>query len=156
MATKSIDYKKLGEILQLAREKAGYTQKEIAGLLTIKSQTVSAWENAKNKIDIDTLFFLCKQYRIDFNETLAVVSNKDEEIKNVFSFQEMTHIEKYRTLDEHGQGTVDVILDREYERCTRGAPSEEVDNELEAYRLELEAEQKGGISSVSEVIKRDA
>lgn len=40
-----------------------------------------------------------------------------------FSEEERDHIKKYRTLDEYGKESVDVVLDVEYKRCQNAAQS---------------------------------
>lgn len=60
-----MNYLRLGAELRRAREAAGLTQKQISDRLNVTAQTVSAWENGRNKIDIDTFSELCKVYGID-------------------------------------------------------------------------------------------
>lgn len=74
MNEKYFDYNKLGALLKQSRERAGFTQNDIAVEFGVKYQTVSAWENGKNKIDIQMLFSLCEKYDIDFSRTLEYVT----------------------------------------------------------------------------------
>jgi SOS-response transcriptional repressor LexA len=47
----------------------------------------------------------------------------------VLNQHERAHIGKYRKCDDHGRGTVDIVLDREYERSSAGkAPSVKEDD----------------------------
>ncbi|MDR1159025.1 MAG: helix-turn-helix domain-containing protein [Syntrophomonadaceae bacterium] len=139
----------MGQRIKKAREATGLLQTQLADAIDVKSAgVISNWEKDINKPNAERLISLCKVLNIELSYLLDYYGPEELPV----SPQERTHLEKYRVLDEHGQGTVDVILDREYERCTKGAPPKEVDTELEAYRRELEAEQKGEISSVSDVI----
>lgn len=52
-------------------------------------------------------------------EYLLYGSTRPEK-SEVFTPSEKTHIKKYRTLDEYGRRTVDVVLDIEHERCLSG------------------------------------
>ena len=70
-----VDYFKLGGLLKQGRESSKLTQKEIAQELDITPQTVSTWENGKNKIDMDTLYYLCNRYGLAFTDILDSVTN---------------------------------------------------------------------------------
>lgn len=71
------------------------------------------------------------------------------------TIQEQNHIKKYRALDERGKETVDIVLDSQYEliqakkETTCGLSDEEIEKEVESYKQELLAEQKGKTLSVS-------
>ena len=71
----SIDYEKIGQKLKEGRESHSYTQKYICDILGVTPQTVSAWENGKNKIDIETLARLCQMYDISFAELVQSCSH---------------------------------------------------------------------------------
>lgn len=73
-----MDYAKLGKTLKYARERAGFTQRDIAELIGVTPQNVSSWERGKSKIDIDTLDVLCKKYGIGLPETLTQASGEQE------------------------------------------------------------------------------
>ncbi|RGX51502.1 XRE family transcriptional regulator [Anaerotruncus sp. AF02-27] len=75
-----MNYLRLGAELKRAREAAGLTQKQISDRLNVTAQTVSAWENGRNKIDIDTFSELCKVYGIDFANTLKLLNDGSDNI----------------------------------------------------------------------------
>ena len=75
-----MNYLRLGAELRRAREAAGLTQKQISDRLNVTAQTVSAWENGRNKIDIDTFSELCKVYGIDFANTLKLLNDGSDNI----------------------------------------------------------------------------
>lgn len=88
MYNEQFDYKKLGFILKEARQNAKLTQKDIADRFNIKYQTVSAWENGKNKIDIETLFELCQIYEISFSNILELFSNEKNKAPTKYDLAE--------------------------------------------------------------------
>lgn len=103
--------KSFGEKIREARKAEGLTQKGLASKIGAAHNSVSDWENDKNKPDPDTIELLCGVLKISPNYLL------DADTKE-FSPAEKAIIEKYRALDEHGKKIVDYILDEEYERST--------------------------------------
>lgn len=98
-----------GEKLRQSRQIKKMTQKQLADLVGAKHNSVSDWENNKNKPDPDTIELLCGVLEISPNYLL----NASEES---FSLEEIEHIKKYRTLDKHGKEMVDFTLLKEWER----------------------------------------
>lgn len=56
--------------LKAAREKAGYSQIEVAEKLNVSRQAVSKWENGRTYPDIDNLLILSELYRVSTDELL--------------------------------------------------------------------------------------
>ena len=111
-----------GEKIKEARKQKNLTQKQLADLIGAAHNSISDWENNKNKQDPDTIELLCGVLKITPNYLLA--SSEDD-----FSPKEKTIIKKYRSLDSHGQETVTYILDRETERVkTLWEQTEYIDN----------------------------
>ena len=65
MTTISISLKKLRKNLNL-------TQKEFAASLGVTSSAVSNWENGINKIDVDTIITICKNFNISISEFVGL------------------------------------------------------------------------------------
>ena len=111
-----------GEKIKEAQKQKNLTQKQLADLIGAAHNSISDWENNKNKPDPDTIELLCGVLKITPNYLLA--SSEDD-----FSPKEKTIIKKYRSLDSHGQETVTYILDRETERVkTLWEQTEYIDN----------------------------
>ena len=111
-----------GEKIKEDRKQKNLTQKQLADLIGAAHNSISDWENNKNKPDPDTIELLCGVLKITPNYLLA--SSEDD-----FSPKEKTIIKKYRSLDSHGQETVTYILDRETERVkTLWEQTEYIDN----------------------------
>lgn len=98
-----------GEKLRESRKISNLTQKQLADRIGAKHNSVSDWENDKNKPDPDTIELLCGVLGISPNYLLN--SNSDD-----FSLLEKEIIKKYRDLDDHGSKMVDFVLGEEWER----------------------------------------
>lgn len=98
-----------GEKIKEARKLKGFTQKQLAAKIGAKHNSVSDWENNKNKPDPDTIELLCGVLDITPNYLLATESAE-------FSPFEKLLIKKYRDLDDRGKEHVDSVLDWEAER----------------------------------------
>ena len=98
-----------GEKIKNARRAKGFTQKQLAAQIGAAHNSISDWENNKNKPDPDTIELLCGV--LDMSPNYLLVSESDD-----FSPAEKSIIRKYRSLDPYGQETVNYILDREAAR----------------------------------------
>lgn len=99
-----------GEKIKEARKQKNLTQKQLADLIGAAHNSISDWENNKNKPDPDTIELLCGALKITPNYLLA--SKEDD-----FSPKEKSFMKKYRFISIHspdGAGVVDVVLNREY------------------------------------------
>lgn len=100
-----------GERLKSARKSKNLTQKELALKIGAKHNSISDWENNKNKPDPDTIELLCGVLAMSPNYLLGSSPNIS------ISPAENDLLNKYRTLDAHGKRIVDMVLDEEYSRC---------------------------------------
>lgn len=98
-----------GEKIKEARKLKGFTQKQLAANIGAKHNSVSDWENNKNKPDPDTIELLCGVLNITPNYLLATETRE-------FSPAEKLLIKKYRALDDHGKKCVNSILEWETQR----------------------------------------
>ncbi len=106
-----------GEKIKDARKAKGMTQRQLADKIGAKHNSVSDWENNKNKPDPDTIELICGVLDITPNYLLRaddVGYNATEKIL----------INKYRALDHYGQELIDLVLDKEYERCQEQKPAD--------------------------------
>lgn len=108
-----------GEKIKEARKSQNLTQKQLAEAIGAKHNSVSDWENDKNKPDPDTIELLCGVLKITPNYLLQ--SSKED-----FSPKEKQLIKKYRDLDPHGKEMVDFTLLKEWERSTTEKPEENI------------------------------
>ncbi len=104
--------------LKKARAESGLKQQDVAAQLGLKANTISNWEKGRTEPDIDSFVKLCDIYDVDCAALLSDVY-AFKRIGTDISLSEFDHIKKYRSLDPHGQQTVDIILDREAERVNQ-------------------------------------
>ena len=107
------------EQLKKARVAKKLKQSDVAKMIGVKGNTLSNYENGVSEPDIDTFCALCDIYELDPAEILGEayglnVQGSDFNIKP----SEIDMIKEYRTLDEHGQEIVRILLQKEYERCS--------------------------------------
>ena len=115
----AIDIKKnIATNITKYRKERGMTQKELALKLGVVPSRVSNWENGTNSMDINTLFKICNILSVSINDIYGVYPDADYSL----SYDEQLFIKKYRTLDEHGKDMVNVVLDKEYDRCLKLLP----------------------------------
>lgn len=93
------------------RKRANLTQKELAERLGIKHNSVSAWENGANSIDVEILFKICEILDVSVNDMYGSYSRVTE---LTFTAIEIDFISKLRKIDERGKKAVCDTLDREY------------------------------------------
>lgn len=100
-----------GEKLREARKVNGFTQKQLADKISAKHNSVSDWENDKNKPDPNTIELICGVLKITPNYLLG--GSED-----AFSPSDKEMLKKYQALDKHGKYIVDQLLNAEYDRCS--------------------------------------
>ena len=100
-----------GEKIRDARKSQNLTQRQLAEIIGAKHNSVSDWENDKNKPDPDTIELLCGVLKITPNYLLKSFNEE-------FSPKEKQIINKYRDLDFHGKKMVDFTLHEDWERST--------------------------------------
>ena len=98
-----------GEKIKSARKAKGLTQKQLAAKINAAHNSISDWENDKNKPDPDTIELLCGVLEITPNYLLAA-SSED------FSPKDKLLVRRYNDLDPIGQSHVDAVLQWETER----------------------------------------
>lgn len=104
----------LGERIRFAREQKGLLQSDLAKLINVKSSgVISNWEKDLNKPDAEKIVRLCSVLDISASYLLDYYGKPDIE----FSSAEINHVKKYRDLDDHGKELVDLVLEKEHDRC---------------------------------------
>ena len=67
-----------GERLRNARKNKGLTQKQLADLIGAKHNSISDWENNKNRPDPDTIEYICGALEIPVSHLFSdTVQNKN-------------------------------------------------------------------------------
>lgn len=104
----------LGMRIKKAREDKELLQSQLAKLIDVKSAAViSNWEQDISKPDAHKIVRLCEALDISASYLLDYYGNEEF----VAAPHEINIIKKYRNLDGHGIEIVDLVLEKEYERC---------------------------------------
>ncbi len=101
---------KFGKQLAKYRQDHNIDQKDIAKLLNVTPQTISAYETGANKIPYEKLIALCNHYKINPLNLLKSDLNFDIEKVNQ---QEQQIIDAYYNLSDSDKRIVDYILNLE-------------------------------------------
>lgn len=86
------------------RKKSGFTQKELAEKLGVRHNSISAWENEKNSIDVEVLFDICEILNVTINDMYGVAADAK------LTQSEEQHINHYRQLSNPGKKLVDTSI----------------------------------------------
>lgn len=106
----------IAKILKQLRIDAELTQKEAAEAIGRKQQTLASWETGQSQPDANTLFILCRKYGTTVDRAFGFTES------NSISQAENALIKKYRKLDSYGKEMIDMVLEKEYERCAPDQP----------------------------------
>jgi len=145
-----------------ARLSKGLTQEQLGKLIGVAKTTVAGYEKNREP-DAYTIGAIIDALNVDAN---YLFQDEMRELQsNSFSIPEIDIIKKYRSLDEYGKSTIDLMLDREYERSKHSNRNEEIaaeffpstepklteddERELELIKQEMLAEKRGRTSSAS-------
>lgn len=102
-------------LLRLRREN-GLTQKELAEKIEVAQASINYWEKRQRMPSLDAVQRLADY----FNVSVDYLINGGEEQKTrskIIPEKYALFLRKYHCLDEHGKALVDLVLDKEYERC---------------------------------------
>jgi len=86
--------KEIGIKLRMAREKAGFSQSDIAKEIDSTYQKVSSFEIGRTRVSVETLVKLCDLYKADINYILDIKKDDDKILER--DEQELLYI--YRKL----------------------------------------------------------
>ena len=109
--------------LREVRERTGMNKKEFAEYIGIKYTTYNNYETGAREPDSEFLIRFSKKFNVSTDFLLGLQEDKEIPYSYELKASEYEHIEKYRSLDPHGQQTVDYILDRELDRTTQAKES---------------------------------
>ena len=102
--------------LKEARLSNKLTQEQIAEKIGVAKSTFTGYEKGHSEPNIFTITQIMKALNVDANylwqDEMDALGGNPMQLK----YDEMKHIENYRSLDSFGKATVDWILNRELER----------------------------------------
>ena len=109
-----------GERLTDLRISAGYAKRnEFADKLGIPSTTLRNYETDVREPGHTFLKQVSEFFNVSVDYLLGLTGDKEVLSSFRLKSSEYAHIEKYRSLDPHGQDMVDTILIKEYERVSK-------------------------------------
>lgn len=116
--------KYLVEKLKEGRLSKGLKQSDVTKLTGIKNTTLSNYENGNTEPDMDTFLRLCDLYDLNYSEIISEaygyrIPGLDFDVRS----SDIALLKKYHILDDHGREMVDIVLDKEHERCESAAKS---------------------------------
>lgn len=97
-------------LLRSARLSKNIQQKEVASFMGVRGSTISNWENGRSQPDIDEFIKLCSIYGVNYADLLTKAYGEIPSQENIYTPEEVAHLQKYRALDDNGRATVDSVL----------------------------------------------
>lgn len=108
-----------GERLTELRKESGYkTRNEFAKILQIPSTTLRNYETDVREPGHKLLRQLAEYFNVSIDYLLCLTDEKETLNQIKLNKNEYDHIKKYHNLDDFGKETVDIILEREYQRVS--------------------------------------
>ena len=89
-------------------------QKEVANFMGVRGSTISNWENGRSQPDIDEFIKLCSIYGVNYTDFLTKAYGAITFQENIYTPEEVAHLQKYRALDDNGRAAVDSVLNTLY------------------------------------------
>lgn len=101
-------------LLRTARLSKNMQQKEVADFMGVRGSTISNWENGRSQPDIDEFIKLCSIYDVNYTDFLTKAYGDITFQENIYTPEEVAHLQKYRALDDNGRAAVDSVLNTLY------------------------------------------
>lgn len=141
--------------LKEGRLNKGFKQSDVTKFTGIKNTTLSNYENGNTEPDMDTFLQLCELYELDYASLLAeAYGYKIHGLNFDIKKSEIDHIKKYRELDSHGKEMVDIVLNKESERCSLIIENQKYDVQRAATKLL--AYYRGSVAAGSGIYQLDS
>lgn len=113
-----------GQRLRKARKERGFTQKQLADLIDAKHNSVSDWENDKNKPDPDTIEYICGALDIPvsflFSDSIQIKKSPEptdldsEDLHPLLKIYEQLNVDGQNRLMEYAQDLAEMP---KYKKC---------------------------------------
>lgn len=116
---------KFGEKIKEIRERRGFSQKEVAEKIGVACSTYSLYESGKREPDVEKIKKIAKALEVSGDDLLDIDISY-EPLSLILDSNEISLIEKYRSLDSISKECVNNSLNFEYEQ-TKKRSSEKAD-----------------------------
>ncbi|WP_195540332.1 XRE family transcriptional regulator [Eubacterium maltosivorans] len=116
-----MEEKNIGTVLREQRIKAGKSVKEVSDHLTSEGfkaseKTIYSWESNNSQPTPGALLSMCKMYGVEDVLSTFGYNGYKEDGGLRLTISEVDLIESYRSLDDYGRKTIDILLERELDR----------------------------------------
>ena len=108
----------ISDKLKEIRENTGMNKKEFASYIGVKYTTYNGYEPGAREPDSDFLILISTKFDVSTDYILGLQTESNVLHSYSLKASEYSHIEKYRSLDDYGRETVDLILERETQRTS--------------------------------------
>lgn len=105
------------------RDEKGLSQAQVGKIVNAAQNTVSQWEKGTRGISSEMLIRLANFYKVSIDYLLGLTENRTGTQANTHTHitsDEIELIKKYRSLDEDGKKSVELILEHECKRKKAG------------------------------------
>lgn len=112
----------IGKRIKEARNALNLTQEELANLLGVTKGAVANYENETSHPKEPIMYKMFDALNVDANylfQDVAKIPKKENDV----TFSEFEHIKKYRSLDERGKRTIDLLIQEELKLSSRNTAS---------------------------------
>lgn len=105
--------------IQYYMDKHNKTRNDMCETLGVKYTTLTDWVKGKSYPRIDKIELMANYFGVSKADLVEDHTDAPLEMTqhNIISDIEYEYIEKYRALDKHGTEIVDIVLQKEYDRC---------------------------------------
>ena len=121
----------ISDKLKEIRENTGMNKKEFANYIGVKYTTYNGYETGAREPDSDFIILISTKFDVSTDYILGLQTESNVLHSYSLKASEYSHIEKYRSLDNYGRETVDLILEREAKRTSTIAQKDSRIAELE-------------------------
>lgn len=104
------------ETLLKLRHQMGLSQKELAEKLDVAQASINYWEKNQRVPSVEAVQKIADFFGVSVDYLINGENTQQARLKLIPEKYNML-LRKYHCLDEHGKELVNMVLDKEYERC---------------------------------------
>lgn len=117
------------ELINILKKQKGWTNEDLAKASGVPKATIDKLTaGVTNNPNFDTVAAIADALGCTVDQFKTKRSSSRPESDQRLNIKELHHIKKYRSLDRYGKELIDIVIDKEYERCT-DLPEEDEEEE---------------------------
>ncbi len=132
----------IGKRIKEARNALGLTQDELATALGVTKGAVANYENETSHPKEPIMYKMFDALKVDANFLFQDEMNCTPYLNEATPEEFNCIIKKYRALDRYGKELMDVLLQKEYERCTASQDPSDKNAEEFLHSLRIDENKK--------------